>query len=106
MSAKHYGNCERDLHASDCPCQLNLYADAIMVMIDEDMAGGYVPGDVDSFSALHDHVDANMYYLQAMGVEFATDPASNGLVNAVLDEVDRRLRARGGEVSGQERIRT
>lgn len=74
------------------------YADEIMQMIDEDIEAGTVPGSVRSFADLHDYVDANDYTLTAdvpWGGDIATadDPAGVNLVNAVTDEVTRRLAA-------------
>jgi hypothetical protein len=76
------------------------YADKIMAEIHGDMQkpfpwGKQIPRDVGSFSALHDYCDANEYVLEAMGqlaLNFNSD-GDNALVNAVMDEVDSRLRA-------------
>lgn len=77
------------------------YADKIMVMIRADIASGMVPADVGSFSELHDYCDANGYALQAMPEDIVlsfSDEGCSALVNAVLDECDRRIRA--GELRG------
>jgi hypothetical protein len=77
------------------------YADRIMAMIREDAErpfahGKQVPRDVASFTALHDYLDANDYLIQA-GVPWGTDPGAGEdgaeMVNAVCDEVSRRLKA-------------
>ena len=70
------------------------YADKMMGLIHEDMAGGLIPRDVGSFSGLHDYCDANMYTLEVIPEEIVlnyNDEGDNALVNAVLDECDRRL---------------
>ena len=94
------------LLAGSTVCQ---YADAIMVMVDEDIAAGKprcgkrMPSDVGSFSELHDYRDANMYVLEAMGevaLDFGSDDAS-ALVNAVMNEVSARLEARAPAVREQ-----
>lgn len=68
------------------------YADAVMGLIHDDVLAGFVPVTAASFSELHDHVDANEYVLQVMGAD-AFDVA---LANRVTDDVDSRLRSRGG----------
>lgn len=74
------------------------YADRIMALIAGDVAAGLVPRGVGSFSRLHDHVDANDYLIEAK-VPWSTDPGAgedgSELVNAVTDEVDRRIGAGG-----------
>lgn len=77
------------------------YADQIITMIHADQRQMMVPLDVGSFSALHDHVDANMYVLNAMGeadtYEAETETNEhNALVNSIMNEVDRRLRVGAG----------
>lgn len=72
------------------------YADEIMVMIREDIAAGKVSPIVWSFDALHNYVDANGYTLAAhvpWGGDAATaeDPEGMALVNAVENEITRRL---------------
>jgi len=83
---------------------VSCYADRIMAMIREDMEGPFphgkqVPRDVASFTALHDYLDANDYWVQA-GVPWGTDPGAGEdgaeMVNAVCAEVSRRLE--GGEL--------
>jgi hypothetical protein len=66
------------------------YADEIMTSVHEDMASGIMPRDVGSFSEMHDHTDANMY-LAEVYPEYTGSDADNDLLNAVSDEVDRRL---------------
>ena len=81
------------------------YADEIMIEIERDMTigfewGGKLPRDVGSFTALHDHCDANDYIRDAMGdiaLDFDSE-ASGALVNAVTDEVDKRLAAMAAEI--------
>ena len=75
------------------------YADEIMRMIEHDMTEGFewgekLPRDVGSFTALHNHCDANDYVAEAMGrIALDFDSEESGtLVNAVTDEVDKRLR--------------
>jgi hypothetical protein len=66
-----------------------------MALIDSDIVNPEmdVPADVNSFSALHDYVDANEYLLQ--GVPDPGDwEAWQERMNAVSDIVDMRLRAR------------
>jgi hypothetical protein len=65
-----------------------------MALIDADIGEGRVSRTVSSFSALHDHVDANGY-CEAAGVPFlkgADDPYL--IINQVEAEVSRRLLAR------------
>jgi hypothetical protein len=73
------------------------YADAIIAMIDADIAVGALPTGIATFEELHDHLDANEY-LQEAGVPFGTDPGAGvdgcEAVNAVAAEVDRQLAAR------------
>ena len=73
------------------------FADAIIAMIDADIAIGVLPTGVATFGELHDHVDANEY-LQEVGVPFGTDPGAGTdgceAVNAVAAEVERQLAAR------------
>lgn len=81
---------------------ISRYADEIMKAIDEDIANGCVPAGIASFSALHDHVDANMYVIDAMHDDFPEPDSDECLfsdeetdaANAAMDEVDRRLAAR------------
>ena len=86
------------------PAELARYAGQIMAAIHADMDAGLVPRDVGSFSALHDHRDANMYVLIAMGevdtytAEGETDE-HHALVNAIMDEVDRRLAAEAAAIT-------
>lgn len=75
------------------------YADKIMVMIREDAREGVHPYTVRTFSALHDRCDANMYFEHA-GQVFDGSDYSIAEINAVQDEVQRRLMA--GELSGGE----
>jgi len=70
------------------------YADKIMALVHRDMADGLMPRDVGSFSGLHDYCDANMYALDVIPEEIVLnfeDEDTTALVNAVLDECDRRL---------------
>lgn len=65
------------------------YADAVMIMIEEDQASGQVPRDVASLDELDNCVDAGDYYRR-------THMPSDGheateLRNAVSAEIDRRL---------------
>jgi len=62
------------------------YADAIMAMIKEDQDTGQVPRDVCSWDELDDTVDVGDYYRLAQ-----IPPGSDGLRDAVTDEVARRL---------------
>jgi len=68
------------------------FAGRIMSLIGADIAAGIVPDAVTSFSALHCAVDANGYVTDA-GVPWGAG-YGHGLVNAVCDEVSRRLAAR------------
>jgi hypothetical protein len=62
-----------------------------MVAITDDVRSGVVPWTVTNFGQLHDWVDANMY-LEHAGQHFnAGDPDSLAEVNAIEDEVSRRL---------------
>lgn len=62
-------------------------------------ASGSTPADVPSFSALHNHCDANDYLTEA-DVPWGGDGTDAGLVmlNAVSGEVDRRLRERAARM--------
>jgi hypothetical protein len=70
------------------------YAAKIVSEIRKDQAVGLVPADVTRFAELHDYVDANDY-LSGADVPFGTDPGAGDdgceMVNAVCDEVSRRL---------------
>lgn len=97
------------------------YADQIMALIDSDIAEGQlphgkrIPADADSFSMLHDYVDANTYLIDVISPDYpapehygdeaadgsklgeqaqAIVDAENEMMNKVSDEVDRRLAAR------------
>ena len=91
------------------------WADAVMTMIDRDIAAGLVPAAVASFSALHESRDANVYVIDALAGSFevpehygdeyhdgsklterdqAIVDAEHEAANAVMDEVNRRLAAR------------
>jgi hypothetical protein len=59
--------------------------------IREDVAAGIVPADVESFSALHDHVDANEYG-GGTGTFDASDEACE-FWNRVQGAVDRWIKA-------------
>ncbi len=67
--------------------QVSTLADLVMSEISKDIAAGKVPAGVGSFTALHDHVDANEYLT---GVPHESGDYT--LVNAVTAEVDLRLR--------------
>lgn len=83
------------LNATLRHAQIVTWADAVMRLIDEDIAAGKVPADVPDFAALHDYVDANMYIVDAMiPYDSQTVDGIIDIVNAVDDECDRRLRAR------------
>lgn len=79
---------------------VNKHADWIMNEIRKDQASGQVPRDVHSFSQLHDYVDANDYLMQASEQILLAgdeDPGpepynQDAHLNAVADEVDRRLK--------------
>jgi hypothetical protein len=84
------------------------YADEIMAEIDDMIAEGWtnssgepVPADLASFSQLHEYCDANDLLIEAK-VPFGsdlpegTDPCE--MVNAVTDEVTRRLAARAADL--------
>lgn len=66
--------------------------------IRQDMEAGLVPVTVTSFSALHDHVDANEYLINAMdaaGEEFdPADEAQAARDNRAMDMVNVWLAAR------------
>lgn len=70
-------------------------ATKVIAAVQSDMAAGWVPATVDTFSALHDHVDANMYLLNEMeeaGEEY--DPASDeqsSRDNAAMELVNQWL---------------
>ncbi|SDT74219.1 hypothetical protein [Actinoplanes derwentensis] len=75
------------------PKQVTAFADKVMAEVRRDVAEGIVPRTVTCFSHLHAFVDANMYSHQA-GLEYdPEDPASSDLINAVEDEVSRRMQA-------------
>jgi hypothetical protein len=80
------------MHAS--PEQIQQWAGSIMEEIAYDMSDGILPDDVASFSALHDHVDANDYASQAVPQGDLSWDDYLELLNAVETEVDRRLKAR------------
>jgi hypothetical protein len=65
--------------------------DAVMAAITDDVRSGVVPWTVTNFGQLHDWVDANMYLEHAGQQLNADDPDSLDEVNAIEDEVSRRL---------------
>lgn len=65
--------------------------DAVMAAITDDVRSGVVPWTVTTFGQLHDWVDANMYLEHAGQIFDAADPDSLAEVNAIEDEVSRRL---------------
>jgi len=70
------------------PVDLAPYVHDVLNMIVDDMQSGQLPARVDTFTALHGHVDANMYALMA-DVPF---PAGEfGFLNAVDEAVGRAL---------------
>ena len=66
------------------------YAQYVIEQIDNDVAAGIVPSSVRSFSELHDHVDANAYLTVVPDLPDGTFDTDT--INAVTDEVDRRLK--------------
>lgn len=86
------------------PAQIQRYAAEVQRMITEDIAAGAIPDTARSFAELHDHVDANMYVIDALdgyqprgdcSSEVATSDAESAMANAVMDAVDAWLRSRG-----------
>jgi hypothetical protein len=71
--------------------EIRRYADAVMSMISEDQDSGQVPRDVASLDELDECVDLLDYYRQA-GLASGT-AAVAWLLDAVSDEIDRRLSA-------------
>jgi len=63
------------------------YALAILDVIREDQANEWIPYEIESFSELHDHVDANAYLWEV--IPDASERVS--LCNEVTDHVDRLL---------------
>ena len=98
------------------PAAVARWADRIMVAIEADQAAGLVPYTVAGFGELHDHRDANMYVIDVLAGEFpvpaehygdeypdgakldeadqAALDAETEAANAVMGEVDRRLKAK------------
>jgi hypothetical protein len=72
--------------------------DKVMAMITEDVQAGAVPWTVTNFGQLHDWVDANMYLEHAGQVFDPAEQDSLDEVNAIEDEVSRRLN--DGAVTG------
>jgi hypothetical protein len=87
------------------------YADKIMAEVGKDIAAGWMPATVSTFSELHDYVDANDYALEAVPfdgpactcVRTMDNPgcacahydawcAYMEYLNVIEAEVDRRLR--------------
>lgn len=69
---------------------------ACLARINDDIRQGVVPADVDSFSALHDHVDANMYLIDTLAeaeIDLGPD-VEIALANAISDDIDAVLRGR------------
>lgn len=66
---------------------------AILADVNHDQRTGAVPADVDSFSALHDHTDANVYVIDACE-RLGADPMDLDLANAATDLVDAVLKDR------------
>jgi hypothetical protein len=75
------------------------YAAAIMKLIKSDVAAGTVPAEVRSWAELDGCVDANMYFIHA-GHEWIPTDEGFAEVNAITDEVERRIAA--GELIMQE----
>lgn len=70
-------------------------ADKVMAEIQADIDAGTVPASVSSFAELHDYVDANMYADADLPLNDDEDDDSDiDLINAVQNEVDRRLASR------------
>jgi hypothetical protein len=76
------------------PEQIKQWSDSIMEEIAYDVSDGIVPDDIESFSALHDHVDANDYATQVVPQGDLSWDDYLELLNTVESEVDRRLKAR------------
>lgn len=76
------------------PAEIQQYADKVWDMVGEDMYEGVLPGNVRTFTELHDHVDANEYTIQA---DVPFDPMTDDgmiAVAAVEAEINRRLAER------------
>lgn len=65
-----------------------------MRLIAIDIKSGQVPASVASVSELHDHVDANTYTLEIMGLDMSDDGAR--ACNTVLDAVSAMLSTGNG----------
>jgi hypothetical protein len=104
------GNCLRSVAHREAlaivpePAQIQRYVAEVQRMITEDMAAGVIPDTARSFAELHDHVDANMYVIDALDgyqprgdelSEVVTSDAESAMANAVMDAVDAWLRSRG-----------
>lgn len=75
------------------PAYVTRLADQVWNEIMDDIAEGVVPQNVPTFSALHDHVDANGYLLHLYD-DIADPDERDAVWNAVTDAVDTRLAAR------------
>jgi hypothetical protein len=75
------------------PQQITQWADAYISEIRYDIRLGQVPATVNSFSELYDHVDANEYGLQLVPQDDMPWDEYLEVLNAVEDEVDRRIKA-------------
>lgn len=106
------------------PAAVARWADAIMVAIEADQAAGLVPAAVASFSELHDYRDGNMYVIDVLAGAFpvpaehygdeypdgsalgeadqSAADAETEAANAVMAEVDRRLKARAAAAGGDD----
>lgn len=81
-------------------------ARTVLDMIHADMADGLVPSPIRTFAELHEHVDANGYWLQTgtpWGADLpsvAGDPSGSRVVNAVTERVNALIADQpGGRLS-------
>lgn len=77
---------------------VNKFVEKIMQMLREDAADGTIPYAVTDFRDLHSFVDANMYLEHAGQVYEPGNPASLAEINAITDDITRRLQ--DGELTG------
>lgn len=71
--------------------RIDQFTDTVIEAITDDVRSGIVPWTVTTFGQLHDWVDANMY-LEHAGQRYDPDNADSlDEINAIEDEVSRRL---------------
>lgn len=61
-------------------------------MIIDDINAGLVPDDIASFHEIHDYVDGNEYFIEALGTDIGFDELIE-IANEVQAELDKWIKA-------------